>query len=84
MFGINLPVWAVAAVSAVGVPFVTYLLGMFLPNGAAKGAGVAVGKVTSVFFRQRIGKNWEKVEGHMQGTISAFIAGLYEGLDFDD
>ena len=84
MFGFNLPIWAVASISTVGVPLVTYITGMFLPNGAVKGAGLTVGKLMSVFFRQKIGKNWEKVEGYMQGTISAFIEGLYEGLDFDD
>lgn len=76
-------IW-VGLIGMLAGPVAAWIFGIVLPNGAVKAVGVGVGKVCTVFLRQRIGKNWEPVEKHLQGTISSFIAGLYEGLDFDD
>lgn len=84
MFGLNLPGWAISIITAAGLPIVLQLLALFLPNKTVKTVGYAWGKFVTVFFRQKIGKNWETVEKTAQGTLSAFCEGLYEGLDFDD
>ena len=84
MFGFDLPTWAIGLVGAVGAPLALQLLGLFLPNKVVRGTGIATGKFVTVFFRQRIGKQYERVEKGLQGTLAAFIEGLHEGLDFDD
>ena len=60
------------------------VLAWFLPNSAVKKAGYGLGVVLSKVFRQRLGKNGEKVEGRFQATLSEFIAGINEGCDADD
>ena len=66
------------------IPIVILILQFFLPNAVVKKHGKVWGKFLTTFFRQKIGRGWEEVERYWQGTISAFMAGLFEGLDFDD
>jgi len=59
-------------------------LAWLLPNAAVRKVGYGLGVVMSKVFRQRLGKNGEKVEGYFQATLSEFITGINEGCDADD
>ncbi len=56
-----------------------------LPNKVVRGTGKTIGVTVSTFLGQKAGKkNGEKVEAYFQGSISAFVDGLNDGLDADD
>lgn len=68
--------WITAAV--IVAPFV-------LPNQLVYKAGYGAGRAASLLLRQKAGKRTgERVEGYLQGSLSALTGGVNDGMDLDD
>lgn len=80
------PIWSIIKDGIVGNwgIIIVFVLPFVLPNKVVRSAGYALGSVLTTFLRQRIGKSGEEVEKWFQGTLSAFMGGLNDGLDKDD
>jgi hypothetical protein len=61
------------------------ILPFLLPNAWLEGICYKIGRVMSIFLRQKVGKGpGETIETNFQGTVSAALNGLTRGLDEDD
>ena len=74
----------IGAIGAVGIPLALWLIGIALPREKTHKWGYNVGRFVTVFLRQKLGKQGEKIENRMQTTVADFMDGVYEGLDSDD
>ncbi len=73
--------WVVSLIGAIGTPLILFIWQCFLKRELTEDWGRRIGRVLTIFFRQRLGvTSGNSVAEKFQSTAEDFINGLRQGL----